>query len=136
VLINHYIDSFAEENELPPIDLTEGAINVLRDYRWPGNIRELRNFCENTVVLKRGNELTEYDLDPKYQNQTQASLDDKPQSLSSSLTLCKEENEKRLLRNALIKANGNRTHAAKLMGISRRTLHRKLIQWPELDIQK
>jgi len=136
VLINHYIDSFAEENELPPIDLTEGAINVLREYRWPGNIRELRNFCENTVVLKRGNELTKYDLDPKYQNQTQISLDDKPQSLSSSPTLCKEENEKRLLRNALIKANGNRTHAAELMGISRRTLHRKLIQWPELDIQK
>tara|TARA_Y100000385_G_scaffold101237_1_gene104657 strand:- start:2086 stop:3459 length:1374 start_codon:yes stop_codon:yes gene_type:complete len=136
VLINHYIDSFAEENELLPIDLTEGAINVLRGYRWPGNIRELRNFCENTVVLKRGNELTEYDLDPKYQNQTQILLDDKPQSLSSSPSLCKEENEKRLLRNALIKANGNRTHAAELMGISRRTLHRKLIQWPELDIQK
>ena len=136
VLINHYIDSFAEENELPPIDLTEGAINVLRDYRWPGNIRELRNFCENTVVLKRGNELTEYDLDPKYQNQTETSLADKSQPLSSSPTLCKEENEKRLLRNALIKANGNRTHAAELMGISRRTLHRKLIQWPELDIQK
>lgn len=136
VLINHYIDSFAEENELPPIDLTVGAINVLRDYRWPGNIRELRNFCENTVVLKRGNELTEYDLDPKYQNQTKPSLDDKIQSLSSSPTLSKEENEKRLLRNALIKANGNRTRAAELMGISRRTLHRKLIQWPELDIQK
>jgi transcriptional regulator of acetoin/glycerol metabolism len=83
-----------------------------------------------------GNELTEYDLDPKYQNQTETSLDDKPQPLSSSPTLCKEENEKRLLRNALIKANGNRTHAADLMGISRRTLHRKLIQWPELDIQK
>ena len=136
VLINHYIDSFAEENELPPIDLTEGAINVLRDYRWPGNIRELRNFCENTVVLKRGNELTEYDLDPKYQNQTETWLDDKPQPLSSSPTLRKEENEKRLLRNALIKTNGNRTHAAELMCISRRTLHRKLIQWPELDIQK
>ena len=136
VLINHYIDSFAEENELPPIDLTEGAINVLRDYRWPGNIRELRNFCENTVVLKRGNQLTEYDLDPKYQNQNETSLDDKLQPLSSSPTLCKEENEKRLLRNALIKANGNRTNAAELMGISRRTLHRKLIQWPELDIQK
>ena len=136
VLINHYIDSFAEENNLPPIDLTEGAINVLRDYRWPGNIRELRNFCENTVVLKRGNELTEYDLDPKYQNQTETWLDDKPQPISCSPTLRKEENEKRLLRNALIKTNGNRTHAAELMGISRRTLHRKLIQWPELDIQK
>lgn len=134
VLLNHYIDSFAEENELPPIDLTEGAIKVLRDYRWPGNIRELRNFCENTVVLKRGNELTEYDLDPKYQNQSETSTDDEP--LSISPTLRKEENEKRLLRNALIKVNGNRTRAAELMGISRRTLHRKLIKWPELDTNK
>ena len=136
MLLNHYIDSFAEENELAPIDLTEGAIKVLQDYRWPGNIRELRNFCENTVVLKRGKELSEYDLDPKYHNQTETSLDDKPQPLSGSPTLSKEENEKRLLRNALIKTNGNRTHAAELMGISRRTLHRKLIQWPELDIDK
>ena len=136
LLLNHYIDSFAEENELPPIDLTEGAIKVLRDYSWPGNIRELRNFCENTVVLKRGNELTEYDLDSKYHNQSETSTDDEPQSLSSSPTLRKEENEKRLLRNALIKVNGNRTHAAELMGISRRTLHRKLIKWPELDTNK
>ena len=134
LLLNHYIDSFAEENELAPIDLTEGAIKVLRDYRWPGNIRELRNFCENTVVLKRGNELTEYDLDPKYQNQSETSTDDEP--LSISPTLRKEENEKRLLRNALIKVNGNRTRAAELMGISRRTLHRKLIKWPELDTNK
>jgi DNA-binding protein Fis len=45
-----------------------------------------------------------------------------------------EENEKRLLREALIKARGNRTKAAQLMGISRRTLHRKLVLWPELDV--
>jgi DNA-binding NtrC family response regulator len=136
VLLKHYIDSFAQENDLSPIDLTEGAIKVLLDYRWPGNIRELRNFCENTVVLMRGKELAEYDLDPKYHQQTELSTDDKTQLLSNSPTLCKEDNEKRLLRNALIKANGNRTHAAELMGISRRTLHRKLIQWPELDIKK
>ena len=133
VLLNHYINYFAVENELPPIQLSERAIKVLCDYSWPGNIRELRNFCENTVVLKRGNEVTEYDLDPKYQNVKETAAD--PQPLSSSPTLSREENEKRLLRNALIKANGNRTHAAELMGISRRTLHRKLIQWPELDVQ-
>ena len=133
VLLNHYINYFAVENELPSIQLSEGAVKVLCDYRWPGNIRELRNFCENTVVLKRGNEVTEYDLDPKYQNVKETAAD--PQPLFSSPTLSREENEKRLLRNALIKANGNRTHAAELMGISRRTLHRKLIQWPELDVQ-
>ena len=135
VLLNYYMKHFAEDNELPSIELTEGAVDVLCAYRWPGNIRELRNFCENTVVLKRGNEITEYDLDPKYHNQTEVSSAEPP-PLASSPTLSKEENEKRLLRNALIKANGNRTHAAELMGISRRTLHRKLIQWPELDVQK
>lgn len=134
VLLNHYINYFAEENGLPPIELSDGAVAVLRDYTWPGNIRELRNFCENTVVLKRGNEMTEYDLDSKYRNSDLA--DAAPQQLFSSPTLSKEEYEKRLLRNALIKANGNRTKASELMGISRRTLHRKLIQWPELDIQK
>ena len=55
--------------------------------------------------------------------------------MGGSPSLSKEENEKRLLRNALIKSNGNRTKAAELMGISRRTLHRKLLQWPELDVQ-
>ncbi|MEK9634756.1 MAG: helix-turn-helix domain-containing protein [Opitutae bacterium] len=50
-------------------------------------------------------------------------------------TLSVEENEKRLLRNALVRANGTRTKAAELMGISRRTLHRKLSRWPELDLR-
>ena len=59
-----------------------------------------------------------------------------PEAFASIPTLSKEENEKRLLRNALIKASGNRTRAAELMGISRRTLHRKLTQWPELDVEK
>ncbi|MFP4068917.1 MAG: sigma-54-dependent transcriptional regulator [Verrucomicrobiota bacterium] len=133
VLLNHYIKHFAEENGLPPVELTEGAVDVLRRYRWPGNIRELRNFCENIVVLKRGNQVTEYDLDPKYQGGGGAEPEPAPEPLASSPTLSREENEKRLLRNALIKANGNRTKAAELMGISRRTLHRKLVQWPELD---
>ena len=47
-----------------------------------------------------------------------------------------EENEKRLLRNALVRAGGNRTKAAELMGVSRRTLHRKLDRWPELDVRE
>jgi DNA-binding NtrC family response regulator len=134
ILLNHYIKEFSEENGVEPVRLTERTLEVLRAYRWPGNIRELRNFCENIVVLKRGSEVTEYDLDEKYRTEHGESL--VSELAAASTTLSKEENEKRLLRNALIKASGNRTQAAKLMGISRRTLHRKLIQWPELDLNQ
>lgn len=134
LLLQHYIDYFSDENGFEPVRLSDGAIKVLMAYSWPGNIRELRNFCENVVVLKRGSEVTEYDLDPKYMRSDDVDTG-VFQLPGTSSSLSKEENEKRLLRNALIKVNGNRTKAAELMGISRRTLHRKLVQWPELDVQ-
>ena len=131
-LIDHYIHVFSEENGLPPVTFTDGAKHVLTRYRWPGNIRELRNFCENIVVLKQGGNVTEYDLDPKFHESGNGESVSAPGSSGGNLS--KEENEKRLLRQALIQAQGNRTKAAELMGISRRTLHRKLAQWPELDV--
>ena len=136
VLLNHFIQYFSAENGLPPVELTEETVQVLRHYGWPGNIRELRNFCENTVVLKRGKKVTPYDLDSKFSAPAEVEstcVSAVPQPSGSSLS--KEENEKRLLRTALIKASGNRTKAAEFMGISRRTLHRKLAQWPELDVE-
>ena len=131
-LINHYVKKFSDENGVRPVQLTKEALEVLRNYRWPGNIRELRNFCENIVVLKRGSEVTEYDLDAKYRYGEDDPL--QSESIAPVTSLSKTENEKKLLRNALVKASGNRTRAAELMGISRRTLHRKLAQWPELDV--
>ncbi len=132
-LLAHYLKAFAEENGAAPPTLEPGAFRTLQAYRWPGNIRELRNWCENAVVLRRGASLTEYDLDPKFRSDPAGPA---PGSAGAEPVnhLSVEENEKRLLREALIKARGNRTRAAELMGISRRTLHRKLGQWPELDV--
>jgi DNA-binding NtrC family response regulator len=106
----------------------------LQSYAWPGNVRELRNFVENAVVLRRGGTLTEFDLEPKFRGEAApaAAGSAAPAALANPLSV--EENEKRLLREALVKARGNRTRAAGYMGISRRTLHRKLAQWPELDV--
>ena len=151
LLLAHFIKIFSDENGVPPITLEAGALRTLQTYPWPGNIRELRNFCENAVVLRRGGSFTEYDLEPKYRTtalpapgnsssagSAAASSSGRPAStpvaLPSAGSLSVEDNEKRLLREALIKARGNRTLAAKLMGVSRRTLHRKLDQWPELDV--
>ena len=91
----------------------------------------MRNFCENAVVTHRGGKLSEYDLDPKYRGSVVVSL---LTNSGANEQLSVEENEKRLLKEALLKVRGNRTKAAELMGISRRTLHRKLSQWPELDV--
>jgi two-component system response regulator AtoC len=151
LLLAHYLRQFSEENGFPPLQIDPGALKILQAYSWPGNIRELRNFCENAVVIRRGGAIAESELEPRFRNEG-ASLFNRPgetpagaaaapevlpgaggpdPTLGGSLSV--EQNEKRLLREALIKSRGNRTKAAMLMGISRRTLHRKLAQWPELD---
>jgi two-component system response regulator AtoC len=139
LLIDHFLTRFAEENEFPDVTLSPKAMSALQAYRWPGNIRELRNFCENLVVLKQGGEVNEYDMDPRFlhpqEPESTGSDADTPMYTPPSGILSKEENEKRLLRNALVQARGNRTQAAQLLGISRRTLHRKVLKWPELDVR-
>lgn len=143
LLLHHYVKRFAKENALPEVRFSAGAMKALQAYRWPGNIRELRNFCENAVVMHRGGEITEKRLDARF---TESALptaapfgvpNRSPQPAGAACApvapLSRSENEKRLLTRALAEAKGNRTRAAELMGISRRTLHRKLHLWPEID---
>ena len=134
VLLHHFMKQFAEENGVPLVEMEPEAMRALQAYRWPGNIRELRNLAENTVVMKRGGRMTVYDLDQRFmQGGEDKSVEAAVSPMQNPLSV--EENEKRLLRNALVQAKGNRTQAAKLLGMSRRTLHRKLNQWPDLDVR-
>ena len=132
LLLDHFLSQFSVENNFPLPHLNFETINILSSYSWPGNIRELRNFCENLVVLNRGGEISPYDLDARFFS---GSSDSNFNVQGVDTTLSVEENEKRLLRNALLQAGGNRTKAAQLMGVSRRTLHRKILRWPELDTE-
>ncbi|MBP6865485.1 MAG: sigma-54-dependent Fis family transcriptional regulator [Candidatus Didemnitutus sp.] len=132
VLLDHFIRQFAKENAYEPVSIDAGAMRFLQAYAWPGNIRELRNFAENVVVLRRGGTLNEFELEPKFRGEVAGSPVLSSPAPANPLSV--EENEKRLLREALIKARGNRTQAAEMLGISRRTLHRKIAQWPELDV--
>jgi len=113
--------------------LSTEALAVLVRYPWPGNIRELRNACENLAVLRAGKTVAAADLDSRFSQPTSTSVAISALPLAGGHILDREQNEKQLLKQALAAAAGNRTRAAELMGISRRTLHRKLLQWPELD---
>ena len=154
LLLDHFLKSFARENGIEAPVFEPGAMRCLQTYPWPGNIRELRNFAENAVVLHRSARIHEYDLEPKFRGGTgglplasgeaaspapagaapAGGLGTPALAAPRPGPLSVEENEKKLLREALLQARGNRTRAAKLLGISRRTLHRKLVECPELDV--
>lgn len=140
LLIDFFTTQFATENERPPPRFSPEAMERLMAYEWPGNIRELRNFCENIAIMHSAREVSPYDLDSRLRGDLHPSAADDGRGpaggVSPERRLSREENEKYLLRNALVEARGNRTRAAELMGISRRTLHRKLAQWPELDVRE
>jgi DNA-binding NtrC family response regulator len=131
LLLVHYLERFAKENGAPPAKLSPEALAVLTRYPWPGNIRELRNACENLAVLRAGKTVAAEELDARFAL-AERSVGKEP-AAAGARVLDRAQNEKLLLTQALAAAAGNRTKAAELMGISRRTLHRKLLQWPELD---
>jgi two-component system response regulator AtoC len=134
LLLAHYLKRFAAENNLGEVRLAADALAVLARYPWPGNIRELRNTCENLAVLRPGKVLGAADLDARYTAGPSQGGGLRPQLPSATGSMFdKEQNEKELLKQALASADGNRTKAAEMLGISRRTLHRKLLQWPELE---
>src|SRR5262249_56283211 len=103
-LLPHYRKFSPDETQPPPVELEPGALRTLQAYAWPGNIRELRNFCENAVVTRRGAPLTEYDLEAKFRSggATAARSDGAGAGVHNPLSV--EENEKRLLREALLKS--------------------------------
>jgi two-component system, NtrC family, response regulator AtoC len=130
LLVHNFLRHFCQVNEKPLLELTADAMNALLTYNWPGNVRELRTAIEHGVVMARGTKLTVRDLPPNVRAATAAEL---PGGItpakafgekSSALDL--HETEKRLIMQALATTNGNITKAAKKLGISRRTLHRKI----------
>lgn len=120
-LVNFYIKKYAEENGAENVRVSQRTMEILSNYQWPGNIRELRNFCENAVVLRTSNVIDEKSLDARFYETENPIEKDLP-----PLTFDKKENELALIKKAVEKCGGNKSKAAELLGISRRTLHRKL----------
>jgi len=124
LLAQAFLKEFARENSKPVHDFTADALTALLNHRWPGNVRELRTAIEHAVVLCRGERITLRDLPPSVRSGAAAPPD--PAQLIARGELTVKEAEKQLLIRALKETGGNRTLAARKIGMSRRTLHRKL----------
>ncbi|MEY4387390.1 MAG: Transcriptional regulatory protein ZraR [Verrucomicrobiota bacterium] len=123
LLARAFLKEFAKENNKPVSDFTSDAMDALILHRWPGNVRELRTAMEHAVVLSRGEKISLRDLPPSVRNPAAAP---EPQQLLAKNEITVKEAEKQLLIRALKETGGSRTLAAKKIGMSRRTLYRKL----------
>ena len=121
VLLNHFLQICAEDNGKKINGFTDEAIDRLSQYKWQGNVRELRNVVEKMTVLSLSEVLDVSDI-PPYILESNFS----PSTSSGNETLNVSDNEKNLIIRALKETNNNKTAAAKKLGISRRTLHRRI----------
>ncbi len=126
LLAQSFLREFARENGKPVTDFTADAMELLMTYSWPGNVRELRTAIESAVVLCRGQRISARDLPPWVRQGGGATESADPARLLARTDLTVKEAEKQLIIRALKETNGNRTLAARKIGMSRRTFHRKL----------
>lgn len=123
-LIEHFIKKYSEENEKPNLEISKEAVDYLMKYNYPGNVRELENIIERAVVLSRQKIITVNDLPSSvkgFKTETDPILDEE-----KTLTEQVEALEKKLIYDALTKANGNQSLAGRMLGITERNLRYKM----------
>lgn len=127
-IMTSFIGSFASENGLAAPVFSREAMDVLRRHDWPGNIRELRNFCQRMTILMSGKEVMPENLPMELR----APVREKKTAAFSLLDLGMglKEIEEELIRQALARTSGNRSQAARMLGISRDTLLYRLKKIP------
>ena len=128
LLAQHMLRQYAAVFDKKVMGLSPAAAERLVGYDWPGNVRELGNCLERAVALAHFEEIQVEDLPDKIRNrQTPRSTNITSNELPELLTL--EEVERRHVLRVLEACHGNRTDAAKILGLDRKTLYRKLLRW-------
>ena len=123
LLVKSFLREFNLENEKNITGFDAKSKAAILKYDWPGNIRELRNCVECAVVMCNGEEITLEDLPASVRE----SVEDKNIIIPHGITL--DEAEKIIIRNTLTMEGGNKTKVAQILGIGRKTLHRKLQEY-------
>jgi DNA-binding NtrC family response regulator len=127
LLSQHFIEAFAKRTGKNVVGMSESVAEKLLAYSWPGNVRELRNVIERAVALTRNDRLTVEDLPEKVRDYRSSQVFIGGHDPSDLVPL--EEVQRRYILHVLDSANGNRTLAARTLGLDRKTLYRKLSQY-------
>ena len=121
----HFLKSYADKNNKPVEGFSEGALKALDAYNWPGNVRELENTIERAVVLCKSAVVGLTDLPPALAgDEAEARASDDGILIPFGMPLA--EIERRVIRETLDRAGGDKKTAARLLGIAARTIYRKL----------
>ncbi len=123
-LAQHFLNRVAKRTASPVLSISIEAARRLLDYDWPGNVRELENCIERAVALSRGTELVVDDLPNKVRNFESSRMVGDGDDYAALTTLA--EMEHRYVRKVLVAVGGNKSQAARVLGIDRRSLYRRL----------
>jgi two-component system response regulator HydG len=125
ILASHFLRVFAEKNRKPLRGLSEEAMDALSSWRWPGNVRELENAMERAVVLARGDVVGLLDLPPELRPEGSGAV----RRLVFPIGTPLREMEDTAIRETLRQCAGDKKVAAALLGITARTIYRRLEEW-------
>jgi DNA-binding NtrC family response regulator len=124
-LVAHFAKTFGAQNSRPNTKIADDALALIAAQRWPGNVRQLQNFIERLMVLAPEGDVI--DAATVQKELTRAGLDAKPsEGTGETLPERRKDAERAAVEEALQKAGGNRSVAARILGVSRRTLYNKL----------
>jgi two-component system response regulator HydG len=122
LLVDHFLTVYCKKNAKPRLSVARDTLQKMAGYSWPGNVRELENVVERAVVLCRSDTLRLEDL-PETIVENENSTDS---TITFGVGTPLDEVERRLIRETLRHAKGDKSVAAQLLGISTRTIYRKL----------
>ncbi len=127
LLAQHFLQNIAHRAQKSVNGLSPSTAEKLLAYGWPGNVRELRNAMEHAVALTRFEEITVEDLPEKIRDNKSSQVVRGENNPNELLTL--EDVERQYVEHVLKAVNGNKSVAARILGLGRRTLYRKLENW-------
>jgi len=124
LLVNAFLKEFCEENSKPLLHISQKTVAILQDFSWPGNVRQLRNVIEGMVVMATTPELIPDDIPPEIRRES-----DKQQYIRIRTGSSMAEAEKQIIESTLIATGGNKAKTARLLGLGRKTLYRKIEEY-------